>query len=249
MDLEHYRESNTEQQRIRSLLDLIPRKGKSALDIGARDGYISVLLTDFFDTVTALDLEMPAIDHHAVTCVKGNAAALDFPDNAFDLVLCSEVLEHIPAAMLQDVCDEITRVASDAVIIGVPYKQDIRIGRTTCHACGGKNPPWGHVNTFDEQALRSLFPRLHWNRAVFAGENRFRTNALSVMLMDLAGNPYGVYDQEEICIHCGARLKLPTERSLPQKVATRISTLIARAQTRFATARPNWINVRFSKKP
>ena len=37
---------------------------------------------------------------------------------------------------------------------------------------------------------------------------------LSTLLLDLAGNPFGTYDQEEPCIHCGAKLKPPPRRSI-----------------------------------
>ena len=45
--------------------------GKSALDIGARDGHFSILLTEFFDKVTALDLLKPNISSSRITCVQG----------------------------------------------------------------------------------------------------------------------------------------------------------------------------------
>ena len=35
--------------------------------------------------------------------------------------------------------------------------------------------------------------------------------------MDLAGNPYGTYGQEEPCIRCGQKLVKPQEFSLAQR--------------------------------
>src|SRR5437879_5559921 len=140
MDLTEYRSSAKEQTRIGDLLSLIPCTGQAALDIGTRDGYLAVRLTEFFSQVTALDLEKPAIDHTSVICVEGNVASLPFPDDAFDLVLCAEVLEHLPPGLLPKVAAEITRVTRGSAIIGTPHRQDIRIGRTTCYSCGQKNP-------------------------------------------------------------------------------------------------------------
>ena len=51
----------------------------------------------------------------------------------------------------------ISRVARHAIVVGVPYRQDLRVGRTTCAACRGTNPPWGHVNSFDENRLKQHF--------------------------------------------------------------------------------------------
>ena len=65
-----------------------------------------------------------------------NAADLPFPDAAFDMVTCAEVIEHIPSPALERACREMARVARRYVLVGVPYRQDLRHGRTTCAACG-----------------------------------------------------------------------------------------------------------------
>lgn len=245
VDLTAYRASERERERVSDLMALLPERGRRALDIGARDGHLSRLLAERFDEVVALDLEQPAIVHPRVTPVRGNAAALAFDDGAFDAVLCAEVLEHVPPTELNRVAAEIARVTGGCAVIGVPYRQDIRHGRTLCRHCGRRNPPWGHVNAFDERRLTTLFDGLSIDCTSYVGTTRERTNALSATLMDYAGNPYGTYEQEEGCVHCGHRLTTPAARSLPQKIATRAAHLLQRAQTRLARPRPNWIHVRF----
>lgn len=236
MDLTQYRESALEQSRTKDLMrliNLIP-KGKDVLDIGARDGHFSVLLTENFETVTALDLEKPTISHENINCVAGDITQLSFNDNSFDLVFCAEVLEHIPFPLLQKACLELSRISKSYVLIGVPFKQDIRVGRTTCYSCGKQNPPWGHVNSFDQEKLESLFPAYDLHEVSFVGENHEQTNFISTFLMDLAGNPYGTYDQEEACIHCGQQLKKPPERSLLQKAYTKMAFLRSVSRSLFA---------------
>lgn len=245
-DLAEHRASASEQERIKSLLSLIPLSGDSALDIGARDGYLSRLLADRFKEVTALDLERPSIDDARITSVQGDITRLQFPDNCFDLVLCSEVLEHIPPPLLPTACNEIARVANRIVVVGVPYKQDTRWGRTTCEQCGGINPPWGHVNCFDEVLLRALFSSLKWEESAFVGFTSAQTNSLSTALLDYAGNPYGTYAQEEGCVHCGQPVGKAAARTSSQRLATRVAILINRFQHIFVKSRPNWIHVAFS---
>lgn len=247
IDIARYRESSREQERLAHLLRLIPGNGGAALDIGARDGYYSLHLAERFDAVTALDLECPRIHHPSVSNVRGDACALGFPDRSFDFVLCAEVLEHIPAARLPDACAEIARVAAGRVLIGVPYRQDTRVGRTTCGRCGGRNPPWGHVNVFGRKRLEGLFPGLRVEKMGFAGSARDRTNPLSCLLMDLAGNPWGTYDQAEPCIHCGARLSAPGRRGMLRRLLGFAGHRIQGLQALFAAPRPIWIHVLFSK--
>jgi len=138
MELTEYRASTAENRRTEDLIRLIPNKGDTVLDVGARDGHFSRILTDYFESVTALDLEKPTISGERIHPVAGDVTNLQFSNNSFDLVFCAEVLEHIPQHLLKNACNELSRVTKDFLLIGVPYKQDTRVGRTTCYSCGKK---------------------------------------------------------------------------------------------------------------
>lgn len=244
-----YRQSAAEQERTMDLLSRLPDAGgATALDIGARDGHFSKLLAEHYGHVVALDLEKPTFEYPGVECVKGDATGLQFASGSFDLVFCAEVLEHIPEPGLGRACAEIERVARDLILIGVPYKQDLRIGRTTCQACGHANPPWGHVNSFDEAALQRSFPGCSVVSVGFVGQRRERTNALTAGLLDYAGNPFGTYRQQEPCVYCGQGLGNPGPRSVPQRLATRLAHWSR--QWAEAGARPvgNWIHMLLRKR-
>ena len=248
MDLSDYRSSPSEKARIGDLMDLLPDATESALDIGARDGFLSKLLANQFLRVTALDLEQPVIDHERILCVKGNITALEFESNTFDLVFCAEVLEHIPPPLLEKACAELGRVSKVYVLIGVPYQQDTRVGRTTCGQCGKFNPPWGHVNSFDERRLAELFSGFSVVRQSFVGTTSVKTNALSSAMMDLAGNPYGTYSQDEPCVHCGGTVGSPVQRNIWQKALTKAAVLSMTAQQKFVKPHGNWIHQLLRKR-
>ena len=154
------------------------------LDVGARDGHFSKILKEFFPSVTATDLQLPAFDVPGIVKLAGDVTKLQFANNSFDCVFCAEVLEHVP--QIHQACSELARVARHEIVVGVPYKQDIRVGSTTCSAFGLQNPPWGHVNSFDEKRLMRLFAGLKPISTSFVGSNRERTNILSMALMDVA---------------------------------------------------------------
>lgn len=227
---------------------LVPNEGTSVLDVGARDGFISRLLAERFSTVTALDLEKPVIEHERIQCVKGDITKLEFANESFYLVFCAEVLEHIPPHLLKTACGELARVSGEYVLIGVPFKQDIRLGRTTCIACHKPNPPWGHVNSFDERRLAELFPEFTISAQSFVGQTSARTNWFSSKLMDWGGNPYGTYSQDEPCIHCGASLKDRPQRTFLQKILTKLAYFGMSAQQPFLRSHPNWIHLLMRKR-
>lgn len=247
-DLKTYRASELEKARTADLLRVLPTGRTTALDIGAREGFFSRLLTEHFSLVTALDLEKPTFSGPRIVTVAGDVTRLEFPDNAFDCIFCAEVLEHV--SEVEKACREIVRVARHEIVIGVPFKQDIRIGRATCGACGKVNPPWGHVNSFDEGRLLSLFPDCKLISKSFVGVTSEATNTLSMVLMDLAGNPWGTYDEDANCIYCNARLCAPVKkRTLASKICSALAHRINQLQAHWTRPHDNWIHVVLSKQP
>jgi SAM-dependent methyltransferase len=178
--------------------------------------------------------------------VAGDVTRLQFPDQSFDCVFCTEVLEHIPA--LEKAAREITRVARHEIIIGVPYRQDTRVGRATCGACWKVTPAWGHVNAFDDDRLLGLFPGLRLLSKTLVASNSEATNPVSTFLMDVAGNPWGTYDEDIHCVHCGQKLlHPPRKRSLATKICSAAAERINRAQAPWTKPHANWIHVVLSK--
>jgi SAM-dependent methyltransferase len=246
MDLAAYRASPAEKERTADLIRLLPTGLSSVLDIGARDGFFSRLLREHFTHVTALDLSMPTFDIEGVTNVSGDVRQLPFADNSFDCVICAEVLEHVPG--VEQAAQEIIRTARHEIIVGVPYRQDTRCGRTKCSNCGRFNPPWGHINVFEETLLESLFKPCRVVEKSYTGQTTDATNSISTFLMDMAGCPRGTYDQEEPCIHCGAKLEAPQSRSLISKIYSFASVKLQKLQILFSEPRPKWIHMKIRKE-
>ncbi len=222
--------------------------GDSVLEIGARDGIMSLRLRNYFRRVTALDLEKLPWEIEGVEFVEGDVRRLAFPDGHFDSVFCSEVLEHIDA--LEKATSELVRVTrpGGSLVVSVPYRQDLRIGRTLCRTCGKTNPPYGHLHSFTEERLASLFSGCDVERTGFAGETREKTTVLSQWLMGMAGHPWGVYQQHEPCIHCGAPIQKPGDRSLLQRIPSAVAARIDGMAARLAPVKPVWIAMKLLKR-
>ncbi|MGA2325727.1 MAG: class I SAM-dependent methyltransferase [Bryobacteraceae bacterium] len=234
-----------QQLRLQALMRLAP-DAESVLEIGARDGRVTRLLSERYSSVLALDLQRPAFEFPHVTTAAGDVRSLQFLDRSFDLVLCTEVLEHVPE--LESATRELCRVARRHILVGVPHRQDLRHDRTTCAACGHRNPPYGHVHAFDEQRLFRLFPGWLPSTITHVGEVQDRTSGLAAWLMDLAGNPWGAYGAGERCLACGSELQAAPaySRSLPRRIAAGIAVRLDRLQALLTQPRAGWLHVLFS---
>ena len=73
------------------------------LDIGTSTGIIADFLADHFREVIGIDIDAPALAFGKNNCRRtnlyfavGDSLNLAFPDNAFDVVVCAQVYEHVP---------------------------------------------------------------------------------------------------------------------------------------------------------
>jgi ubiquinone/menaquinone biosynthesis C-methylase UbiE len=119
----NYSEPNTilRLARTYTLLKLFGNlKFDSFLDVGGGEGYISALVNNLFGVPSvSLDLSSEAsVRAREVLSVPGIAAdssILPFHDKSFDLVLCSEVIEHLSRPVIA--LSELKRVARKYIVI------------------------------------------------------------------------------------------------------------------------------------
>ena len=184
-------------------------------------------MTQRYQRVVALDFSVPSV---RLENVAGDVCNLhQFADRSIDLVFCAEVLEHIPD--VRRAASEIARVAKKHVVIGVPYRQDIRLGRVTCQSCGRIGPPWGHVNSFNEKRLAELFPDLRMSQVDLVGsDGGYNTTAVAAGVWNYAGNPWGTGNQRWPC-SCGELFRRPEKRNLLQKAAGRTAVAMDESQS------------------
>ena len=240
-----YHASTAEVVRTNDLLRLVPKGLTSVLDVGARDGHFTKLFAQTFSEVTALDLQKPAFNLPGVKTVAGDVTKLEFADNSFDLVFCAEVLEHVPG--VEEACRPLLRVSRQYVLIGVPFEQDLRNGQATCLNCGKTSPAYGHVNSFSEKRLSHLFHPAEIVERSLLGKTEYVSNFAAAFLQNVARNPWGVYDAEEGCAHCGAKLTQPGPQPLWRRTAGVIGLQLQLLQAKFMPRNANWIHILFRK--
>ncbi|MEM9256464.1 MAG: class I SAM-dependent methyltransferase [Pseudomonadota bacterium] len=76
-----------------------------ALDVGSSSGIIDNYLADSFGQVTGIDIDAAAMEYARtqfqkanLTFLPGDAMQLQFADNSIDVVVCTQIYEHVPDA-------------------------------------------------------------------------------------------------------------------------------------------------------
>jgi SAM-dependent methyltransferase len=117
---EHYwsRDYNSKERfcsfwhQLDAVLSLEPQ---TVLEIGPGAGLVTDWLRRSGLEVTTLDID-PAVGAN----VAGSVVEAPFPDDAFDVVLCAEVLEHLPWPDAERALAEIARVMRKGAVVSVP---------------------------------------------------------------------------------------------------------------------------------
>lgn len=123
-----------------------------ALDVGAGSGAMMEQLRQNKNTNLVIGID---IAPQNPLIIEASIDNIPFPENSFDTVICSEVLEHLDDETLSKGIAEMHRVLkpSGYVIITVPYKYDFPQNRVICPSCSTSFDRWGHVRSFDEFSI------------------------------------------------------------------------------------------------
>lgn len=177
--------------------------GGSVLNIGVGPGRLERILLERGWRVASLDPSGKALEALAgveVDARCGYAQQMPFDTASFDVVIASEVLEHIPAATRVDALAEVERVLKPGgwFIGSVPYREILSDQEVICPACGTVFHRWGHVSSFDvpdlQNQLSRNFDRIACRRRSFVDWRGARSpvtfiKAVAQSLMGRLGEP------------------------------------------------------------
>ncbi|HUR78624.1 MAG TPA: class I SAM-dependent methyltransferase [Acidimicrobiales bacterium] len=142
----------------------LPGSARRVLEVGCGEGRQLTAIGSRFPDADLIGLDLPDVDLMEAwdevesVMVQGSALTLPFRDGNFDLVLCIEVLEHLPDP--EQALREIARVASGAVVLSVPWEPVWRVGNLARGRYLGHlgNTP-GHIQHFTRRGFIRLVTR------------------------------------------------------------------------------------------
>lgn len=131
------------------------------LNIGVGNGWLeSQCVTKGWNTYS-LDPSQVAIkklEENGFLGKVGSIEAIPYDDNLFDVVFCSEVLEHLSGEQIQLGLKEINRVlVKGGYLIGtVPFNENLLANQAICPDCGKIFHRWGHQQSFTQASLSQI---------------------------------------------------------------------------------------------
>lgn len=151
------------------------------LEVGPGEGWLSGMLSRAGHRVTVIDVASSWLTRLTSPDLAGRVTAemtrMPFADGSFDVVVASEVVEHIPDIGLA--LSEAARVLRPRgrLVITVPYRETLQF--ETCARCGEHYEINGHLHTFDEAGLEGHLRKAGFTPlSQFVGPTRFSREIL-----------------------------------------------------------------------
>ena len=154
----------------------------SFLDVGGAEGYKAFAVREIFHPrVTNCDISEEACERAKeifnVESVPADIHKLPFKDGEFDIVGCSETLEHVKE--WQTAVRELLRVAKKAVVITLPHETHEAVEKNICEGI-----PHAHIHSFTTGSLDFLASE---------GYKVTCSRMISPLIVDAAGNSVRIF--------------------------------------------------------
>lgn len=158
------------------------------LDVGCGLGYLSQALGGGLRCI-GLDYDAASLRHGPGAETKrtrGDAARLPFKDDTFDVVLCSELLEHLPDGMDDLAFAEMARVLKPGgrILVTVPALEGLR-AHTALRNLGHDDPAGGEYHYRIGYGAARLFEMASAVPGLRMVSHRYAMFLLSELFMDL----------------------------------------------------------------
>ncbi|MGQ9610834.1 MAG: class I SAM-dependent methyltransferase [bacterium] len=235
--------TEAEIDRISITLSFIPEDVKTILDAGCGDGRIANELAKYYN-VFAIDRSREAIRYVNSKKSLASIDQLPFKDWSFDLVLSTEVIEHLPGKILDKATEEIQRVSKEYIIISVPFDEKLYVSSTKCNKCGHLFNMHLHYNSFSKKRLASIFTDFRLiNLATFGPDIEYDNRFLLYIVRQLGGKYPS--SNKVLCPKCGSRDVGGRKGNIIAWIAERINWRLAKI---YPFKKKRWIIALYKRK-
>lgn len=176
--------------------------GRTLLNIGCGDGYLERKAHQQNWQVISVDPDARSLEQlksAGIDARGGTIESLPLDSGSVNVVICTEVLEHLTPASMEAGLKEISRVlVSGGMLIGtVPYRENLQENEVFCPDCKKTFHRWGHQQAFDESRVRSTlagnFTVERVRPAYFIDWRTLNWKGMLIWLARFAFSVFGVY--------------------------------------------------------
>jgi SAM-dependent methyltransferase len=150
------RYAGLQEQRAKLITGWLPEDTQSVLDVGCGNGVVTNSLR-VGGLVVGVDRSLAALQYVKTSRCLADIQYLPFGDNSFDVVIATEVFEHLAEPVVERGLHEVARVARHYVILAVPYRENIPAGQVQCPRCACRFHPSYHMRGYGLADLERMF--------------------------------------------------------------------------------------------
>jgi 2-polyprenyl-3-methyl-5-hydroxy-6-metoxy-1,4-benzoquinol methylase len=227
-------------EKITILETIIPSDVKTILDVGCGNGIITNRLSENWD-VTGVDLSAEALSYLKCNKIQASAVSIPVQDESYDLVLSSEMLEHLSASDFVSAIIQFKRISRKYIIVSVPNNENLAAAYARCPVCGYVFHAWQHQQTFSKKKVIQAFqPEFKISHIEFCGQT-VKKWLPGLLTLKHALGQWMIPDKAPLCPLCGNRDFSPTSSNMLTKIINGINYL-------FAGKKHYWIMAKYEKR-
>ena len=146
-----------DQRKVERIRKVIPKDVSSIIDIGCGNGLITNELEKDYD-ILGVDINASKLHFVRAPKIQASCDEIPKPDQSFDLVFSSEMIEHLPDDLYARTLKEFERLSRKYILLTVPNREPLHKLQVRCTHCGKMYHKNGHLQHFSLESIHELFP-------------------------------------------------------------------------------------------
>ena len=232
-----------DEERIAKIAQMVPDDVETVLDLGCGSGLFVRELSQS-KWVVGLDWSREALSKLPGNAVLGEIQQAPFKGASFDMVVCSEVLEHLYVEVFAGAVNEMVRLTRGWLLMTVPYEENLEAYFSKCADCGCVYHAHRHVRSFTLELLRTFFPDFEVAKWEAFGKVEWVGRLEAKIWHGIGG--HWVATETCQCPQCGSRKKVTPDRGLRDLTGLAVARIV---RLFHAPSKPRWLLVLMKRKP
>jgi ubiquinone/menaquinone biosynthesis C-methylase UbiE len=230
------------QEKIDTIKSIIPGDTKTIIDIGCGNGLITNQLKNQF-SIIGVDRSLSALKFVKVPKILGSIDALPIQNTCIDLIICSEVLEHLPISVFRMGINELDRITKKYVLVTVPNQEFLQKNNVICPKCKSVFNAAYHLRSFNLEILSKLFSGYKLIQHFECGKLVRQYHPFLLFIKNRIGKKWAHLGEDRwlTCPFCSERFLLKHDRNI-------ISTITDALNKILSPRKPYWLGALFEKQ-